>query len=427
MEQHIEDNNQYYKHADNIKTINEFLIDLIGVLVPGGLFLFSIIISFIIPVIMIYFHDITKNSTKMSLLDSNVFTGWFWMVLFFMFLILSYAIGNIFYRLDIKDVDRLSFIRQRKKIYKDKIEPFIDKKKYHFKKKFHFKKIEDDKLEDFIKEYFGLLLYHWKEDGRFLDRDKQIWIEKFEELRKKEIEDKKIIIILNKIASLLYEKKFPEALILLDNGSLSNPINNSSDKVKYFLTPFIKPEKENYSEFLALSWYFLFCLRSEVACDNEEECQFPYEHYDTYLSKRGELNLIKFVTWCENKDSRTKNAINTLKLKIQLKSKEAYNILVKNEAHIRMASSSYRVADMICSVLSVAIILIIIVLLVLFFFEKKFSIAMSIEYVIVILSMPVSVLLLNRFIKKSVIEFLHYQRLREIFFVIQVYDEIQIK
>jgi len=430
-----ENNNQYYRYADNIKTINEFLIDLIGVLVPGGIFLFSIIISIIIPTIMIFFNDITRKvsedsaqyATKVDMLASNVFNGWFWLVLFFMFLILSYAIGNIFYRLDIKDVDKLSFICQREKIYKEKLKPFIDEKMYRRKKKYHFEKMETDKLNDFLKEYFGLLLYHWKENDKFPDINKHIWMKKFDNLQKKNGD--KTIIILNEIAALLYDENYSDASILFDNNILHKNKNDLSDKVKDFLKPFVKTDNEKDPEFLALNWYFLYCLRSEVACDNEEECQFPYQHYNTYLSKRGELNLIKLTTWCKDKDSRTKNAINALKLKIQLKSKEAYNIILKNEAHIRMASSSYRVADMVCmklSVLPAIILLFIVVLLVFFLFINNFTLA-SIEYALVIICMPVSVLVLNKFIRNSVIEFLHYQRLREIFFVLQVYDDLQIK
>ena len=449
--ENTENNNKYERYADNIKTINEFLIDLIGVLVPGGIFLFSIIVSIIIPVIMIYFREINLKvatesvildanlyATKWDLLASNIFHGWFWLVLFFVFLILSYAIGNIFYRLDIKDVDKLSFKRQRKKLFEDKIKPVIEQKRHYFKK------IKERNLKNFLEEYFELLFYHLKENGKYSNMDKQRWMEIFEKIK----DDVKVISILNEIAFLLYEKKLQDVLILLkeklDDNSISDAqtqterqstkngneganvenilgkTNNSSIIIKEFLNPFVKSEIEGNPEFLAIGWYFLFCLRSEVACDNEYDCQFPYEHYDTYLLKRGELNLVKHAVWCKDKNSRTKNAINTFKLKIQLKSKEAYNILVKNEAHIRMASSSYRVANM---ARKIALVAIPVSFVLLFPFGKEFSLEL-IKYAIVIFSMPVSIFILNIFIKNSVVEFLHYQRLREIFFVIQVFDEL---
>jgi len=423
-------NNQIDQHADNIKTINEFLIDLIGVLVPGSIFLFSTIISIIIPIIMIYYRNMTLQiaatsttldvhyATKWDLLASNVFNGWFWLVVFFLFLILSYALGNIFYRLDIKDVDKLSFKWQRKTLYKNKIRPFIDKNKWC-----RFKKIKDDRLEGFIKEYFELLFYHWKEHRKYLGIEKQNWMKQYEKFKG---EKKEIIRILNAIAFLLYDKNYSDALNLVkkmvSNKSLSTVPTKKENLIiaKKFLSRFIKPENEKNSEFLAIGWYFLFYLRSEVACDNEEDCQFPYEHYDTYLLKRGELNLVEHTTWCKDKDSRTKNALNSIKLKIQLKSKEAYNILVKNEAHIRMASSSHRVVKLVWKI---ALCAIFISSGLLFPFEK-FSYEL-IKCAIVISFMPISTLIVNIFIQQSVTKFLHYQRLREIFFVIQVYDELK--
>ena len=451
-------NNQHDNHADNIKTINEFLVDLIGALVPGAIFLFSIIISIIIPVMMIYFrdmHNIAVESkgyaTTVDLLASNVFNGWFWLVLFFMFLILSYAIGNIFYRLDIKDVDKRSFRYQRKKLFKDKIKPVLEKSWCG-----RFTNIKKDKLDVFLKEYFELLFYHLKEHRR---RNKQNWMENFKKLRdkkkdKKEDEKsiKKFTGILNEAAFLLHEKRILDALNLIEKKDKTNEpssedeTNKSSIIAKKLLTQFVKPKDENDPDFLSLGWYFLFCLRSEFACDNDDDCQFPYEHYDTYLLKRDEFTLFNHaIKWCKDKDSRTKNALNTYKLKIQLKSKEVYNILVKNEAHIRMASSSYCVAKKVwwIAIFAMFIPLLLLPYELLFplgevfskiwevFSKKPIELIELIEliepakFAIVISLMPISIFFLSRFIIKSVTQFLHYQRLREIFFVLQVYDELE--
>ena len=453
-----ENSDQYDKHVDNITTINEFLIDLIGVLVPGGLFLFSIIVSIIIPIIMIYFNsinpivDVDSTSgnanlfaTKLDLLAFNVFSGWFWLVLFFMFLILSYAIGNIFYRLDIKDVDKLSFKWQSKKLHKSKIKPIIKKIR---------KKDKDFELEKFLEEYFELLIYHLKENRKSLYTDKIKWKDKFKiiEEKSKTVEtggakENRLIKILNQLAYLLYEKEFKKVLDLVEcsENEFEKALNEVMDSVKKKIDPsqnipdtvkkLLKIYEKHFTSknkdyYVAICWFFLFYLRSEVACDNEDDCQFPYEHYDTYLIKRGDLDLVKHtIAWCKDKDSRTKNALNTLKLRIQLKSKEAYNILLKNEAHIRMASSSYRVASI---VRIIAFVFVIIFLGFLIPFEKNiFSIECDlisqelIKYALVIIGMPIFILFASIYIMLSVKKFLHYQRLREIFFVLQVYDELE--
>jgi len=432
--------NQYDNHADNIKTINEFLIDIIGVLVPGGIFIFSISISLVIPIILICFTGMAgavAGNQARGLLASNVFQGWFWLVLFFTFLILSYAIGNIFYRLDIKELDRLSFRRQQKKHYKDKIGRVIDvdKGKMFFCRSF-FKRIKKEKSGDFLREYYELLFYHSKEGTGYRVGDKQNWMRQFEEFESlwrpkpgetAEQEQERIndfIDKLNKVAFSFYQKKFlePEKVKEMIRGD-SSPDTTDDQLIVAgkLLLPFIKFKGENKSQYLALCWFFLFWLRSEVACDNENDCQFPYEYYDTYLIKRNELALVRHATWCKDKDSRTKNAINAYKLKIQLKSKEAYNILIKNEAHIRMASSSYRVARTMLLIASIAMFIPPALLLPPSGATPLWELC---KYMFVFICMPLSILCLNAFIWYSVIEFVHYQRLREIFFVLQVFDEI---
>ncbi|MCD8173343.1 MAG: hypothetical protein LUD76_07795 [Alistipes sp.] len=97
------------------------------------------------------------------------------------------------------------------------------------------------------------------------------------------------------------------------------------------------------SYFNAIGWFFRFYLRSEFACDTEECCQFPYMYYGKYLCRREAYHLVKHVSWTDE-TARSKNALNKLKMRVQLASKDEYSILVKNEAHVRMASSSRFVA-----------------------------------------------------------------------------------
>ncbi|MCD8173344.1 MAG: hypothetical protein LUD76_07800 [Alistipes sp.] len=115
----------------SVKVINDFLIDIIGSVVPGIIFLFSVIVSVAIPAVMLYFsypllpEPDTQYATKVELLISNTFQGWFWLVVFFTFLILAYAIGNIFYRRDIKEMDRASFVYAKKKHFYNTVLPAV--------------------------------------------------------------------------------------------------------------------------------------------------------------------------------------------------------------------------------------------------------------------------------------------------------------
>jgi hypothetical protein len=137
--------------------------------------------------------------------------------------------------------------------------------------------------------------------------------------------------------------------------------------------------------------------------------------------------LLEHTTWCEAESSRSKNALNKIKLRLQLVANKDYNILVKNEAHIRMSSSSWYAAKMNWKIGWVSIVLLILIVL---FKDKPIVESLNCPHILsvirnnfVVFLFPASVIMLNRHIYKASIKFLHYQRLREIFFALQVYDE----
>jgi hypothetical protein len=465
---------------DSIKTINEFLIDIIGALIPGIIFLVSTIVSIIFPLLIIVYNQLPESNDSVDKIDLLIFAqGWFWLVVFFTLLILAYAIGNIFYRLDIKKIDRKSFQYEKNRCFCYEIIPIIkglkeDKKKedkkikyarsklyFVIKRRFFLRNIykEPFSFDRFIEKYCLLLIDHLsKTDRKYLQKHKQSFCSLFKKNKNKNsaMED------LNTIAYFVYKSKDENVINLIHEEieameteknekeettdsiwsklkMKSSPQNKQeqdfSDKYigkwkeqNEILSEFLKPymKTKDFPDFtkeeqecekayiLAIGWYFLFLLRSENACDNKQDCQFPYEYYNTYLIKREETHLLEYAKWCKDERARSKNALNRLKLKLQLIANQDYNILVKNEAHIRMSSSSWYVAEKNIWI-NVIILLIFSILL---FWKPDFYQNM---YFIIIL--PVLMLLLNFFIYRSVIKYLHYQRLREIFFVLQVFDE----
>ncbi|MDR1169631.1 MAG: hypothetical protein LBK97_02205, partial [Prevotellaceae bacterium] len=179
---------------DSIKAINEFLIDIIGALVPGIIFLFSTIVSLIFPLLMLIYNQIPKSTSapveKIDLFIVSISHGWFWLVIFFTFLILAYAIGNIFYRLDIKKIDRKSFRYEKNRCFCEDIIPIInglleDKGKFKFnryklsfiiKNPFFLKRVYKQSLgfDSFIDKYCLLLTDHLsKNDREYLQKEKQ--------------------------------------------------------------------------------------------------------------------------------------------------------------------------------------------------------------------------------------------------------------
>ena len=109
----IEDDDLY--EFKGVKIAHELMVDILGALIPGALFLFCTIVCIVFPLIC---YATPNNSFGFLMKDGD----WFWIVAFLSFLILSYVIGLIFYRADIKVPDRCDIRREQKK----KLISFVD-------------------------------------------------------------------------------------------------------------------------------------------------------------------------------------------------------------------------------------------------------------------------------------------------------------
>lgn len=85
-------------------------------------------------------------------------------------------------------------------------------------------------------------------------------------------------------------------------------------------------------------------MQCECACATANRCNFPYINYYKYLLKRNEIDLLSEVSWYLP-NARSKNKINRYKIFIQTHQPKTYFIITKNESHIRMAASSWYVAN----------------------------------------------------------------------------------
>ncbi|MCC8020331.1 MAG: hypothetical protein LIO85_11260 [Rikenellaceae bacterium] len=446
----------------SVKVINDFLIDIIGSVVPGIIFLFCVFVSVVIPAVMLYLgypvmpETGTEYATKIDLLVSNTFQGWFWLVIFFIFIILAYAIGNIFYRRDIKDMDRDSFKFVRNKHFYESVIPSVAFSEIRLKErkmrnrfdilKNKCKEPGQKAKKHFIIKYADLL-------SDYLDADRKTGFKEeiLTLLKNQRVKDEptfeEIIEKLNHMAYSVYldDTADPD----LDNRkpcettAMQFDINsdflreNVSGKYLEKLSVLLKNGDNRDPEliyFNATGWYFRFSLRSEFACDTEEYCQFPYLYYDKYLCRREAFHLMKHVKW-NSENARSKNALNKLKMRIQLASKDEYSILVKNEAHIRMASSSRVVSYWTRTIAYHSLVVLLLVTLLSYFVSVdgsgflRFSGNPNLDFAVLlrmglIMLIPICIILLSNYIWLSVKKFLHYQRLREIFFVLQAYNEI---
>lgn len=454
------------------KILNDFIVDLFGSLVPGIIFLFSILFCLVIPVALLFFSYISISSANLEALG-RVFDNWFWVISFLTFLILAYAVGNIFYRLDIKEVDKESFKKMSCKHFKNMVlpmfEPYFEGSSSVLKKlKVRYvggsPRVDDDFIVSF-KELFCDQLCVFNSDNCKADKTKlQDLVNALlnTENAGGDLEEKEVIELLmriNNLSYILYQERdknlsfdvsrlrdedYAERLLNKDftkhTDILSKRLSSFMSDIRSYLNgeaeKYKKQEEKGKEEgneegnedemipsvqyllTLTLGWYYLFSLRAEQADDNEN-CQFPYTYYAEYLIKRDAMDLVPHVKW-KDKNSRSKNGLNRLKFRIQLAAPKEYNILVKNEAHIRMASSSWGVAKYMFYVGSASFILLFIIM----GGAKLLNIesTWNAPSLFIILLLPVIVLVFNWFIYTRVKEFIHYQRLREIFTAVLTYN-----
>ncbi len=159
-------------------------------------------------------------------------------------------------------------------------------------------------------------------------------------------------------------------------------------------------------------------LKSEFACTRKEDCQFPYIYLKDYIGKRGHCHLCPFVVWKNDETifHRSKTFINLLKIRLKYHHPQKCSIIIRNEAHVRLASSSWYVAYAlrICSIAGLFLVFISILIDII---AKISSESYFIYFPFFV--PPIIVLLSGEYIRTRIEHFIHYQRLREVFYVLE--------
>lgn len=180
-------------------------------------------------------------------------------------------------------------------------------------------------------------------------------------------------------------------------------------------------------------------MQNEEGTPHKDSGGFPYINYENYLFKRNLHNLAEMVNW-NYREGRTKNQINRYKIKIQLFCPDAYGVLNKNESHVRMASSSWFASEFLIKTNKILFFVFLVIVAFTYILPTIFSIIhemKSIEgmkwvYVfpfttavqmLLALFSPLCVNCLLKQFKSKIEDFIHYQRLREIYFALYTYHE----
>jgi hypothetical protein len=140
----------------------------------------------------------------------------------------------------------------------------------------------------------------------------------------------------------------------------------------------------------------------------EDMVEFPYNYLHAYLQERNFGDLQRLVYWSDNPRWRSKYFINSLKINLEFLFPRDCRKIFMNEAHVRLASSVWYGCEYIRMLAIVGILMGIATNLFLHFAHPSFFL------------LPMVMLGASIVIQSSIERTFHYQRCREVFYVLQL-------
>jgi len=298
------------------------MVDFLGGLVPGIVFLVGATIALVLPVVSL--HAALAGHAPPALHDQLEFVAravrdtpsTLWLGVFSGLIVFSYMVGHIFYRHDVKEADRSSFRR--------------------------------------------LVMEKWNEDNA---SEWPVW------------------------------RKAAWSRLGVD---------------VFAIVPGLRPR---YS--VDTDW-----LEKNLGCSSENDCEFPYEHYNRYLEQRGVGHLLPLVM--QGRDRRSKNYVNLLKVRLHYHAPRKVRAIIKNEAHVRLAASTWYVAKLLCIIGMCGFTLTVLSLAFTRADESIYAnLGERLGANLFALLAPVTIVAAAVYAWWTIRGFLHYQRMREVFFVLE--------
>jgi hypothetical protein len=147
--------------------------------------------------------------------------------------------------------------------------------------------------------------------------------------------------------------------------------------------------------------------------------EFPYRYLKEYLLDRGMYHLAKMIPWSGNDPEtyrfRTKHFINVLKVRLEFLFPYQYLRVQRNEAHVRLMSSMWYAGKTLIWVAVAGSVFGLLAVGVGIFNGAPAWPIPAMPNVIA----PLVVLVFSLFLKRYIESFLHYQRIREIVFLLE--------
>lgn len=164
-------------------------------------------------------------------------------------------------------------------------------------------------------------------------------------------------------------------------------------------------------------------------CTDTDDCAFPYAHIDKYLEWRGHDHLLSLVGWAGDSRKRSKAFINLLKIRLQYYVPEKYKPLVRIEAHVRLSTSVWYVSKVLQRTLFMLVPPFILTIPGILYFKTVARMGMEswsfwlwpiAGYLSTAVLPSILTLILSRYILRVAQRFIHYQRIREVFHVLEL-------
>ncbi|MBR6030534.1 MAG: hypothetical protein IKP36_01055 [Bacteroidaceae bacterium] len=427
----------------SITLVDELLVDILGSLIPGFLFLITLFFSVFMPLFILSRFSIS------SLKGKEIPGGFFW-VLLIIILILAYVVGHIFFRADIKEPDEVDIKREIKKRIKDVQEMYkgddsefrgmIERK---LRKTIislndacikvptfriwytngHCNPPAPSPTREMAADIYWCFCKYCNMAVEILAKNKQgipksilLGILFPEEVYRIERERNPTQLFDAKnICGGLQFYDLSEEVRKIWNNDYKNPLSKSKRIGE-------KPIVNEQLLWMAVCLCILE-VQIEIGCISVSESSFPYTYYYKYLLKRNIVNLVDEVKWNSN-DSRSKNIINEYKTHMQLFVPEKYAIINKNESHVRMSSSTWHMAKVS---IKIASIMDVISFLLIIFIKLKICEILNSQIncfnALLAIAFPASVNVFCIFARFRIVKYIHYQRTREIFHALCAYDQ----
>jgi hypothetical protein len=386
-----------------LRIVREYSIDLFAMLLPGFVFLIAFIFAFLIPLFELmamvghwldslsaqdradWPQKFAKDYKYMDMvIEFAMAKSSISVYEFISFASLAYVVGACLFRIDPKVPDKASFIR----IYVEKLTP----------------------IERFKYTILSIIPFR-----RHCVRLQRVTIKKNGECGTKGADSITTEPPISFLESFSF-KNLPYAILYvyrqkksIDEEQINTQKHSMPDGIIQF-DGMVRPREKDEA-----------LQREQDEFLEQIEVQFPYSNVGDYLRERGFKKLAKHVEWnheswnrkADRPQMRSKHFINHRKFNIEFYAPEHMARISKNEQEIRLASSSW-FAGYYIRILAVLGLL-------------MSSAALYISYKVYnitnfsLIAFPLSAMIVAQTLKIVIERSLHYQRTREVYYVLQLH------